>query len=362
MFRIWVPDLDSPSYFVAIAAVEYVILLAFSAVGLWAVFITHKAGTVHPTIVWLSPSGVKGAGSLVAGMLIAVYLFTGWDTAIYLNEETEQKETNPGKAAIISVIVLGLFYTLLMVALQGAAPAGQMDAHSSSALVFAAHQLAGSPWDKVMAFAISLSVIGTTQAFLVGSARIAYSMGSDHVIPKVFGTVAHQFQTPAFGTFLFGLLTIVMTWLYIFSSSVSGAFDTVVTSVGVLFALFYAFTGFATTWYYRKLAGRSVGDLITVGILPSIGAVVLLYIAVKSLAGFSGQALTKRKLGGTTLAKAQIFSDEDSVIVTIYFMNQLPENRRFQTYEEFISLRDGFIRGYTECVAKKKTIPIHQQR
>lgn len=78
--------------------------------------------------------------------------------------------------------------------------------------------------------------------------------------------------------------------------------------------------------------------------------------------GFSGQTLTKRKLGGTTLAKAQIFSDEDSVIVTIYFMNQLPENRRFQTYEEFISLRDGFIRGYTECVAKKKSIPIHQQR
>jgi hypothetical protein len=43
-------------------------------------------------------------------------------------------------------------------------------------------------------------------------------------------------------------------------------------------------------------------------------------------------------------------------------MNQLPENRRFQTYEEFISLRDGFIRGYIECVAKKKSVPIHQPR
>ncbi len=78
--------------------------------------------------------------------------------------------------------------------------------------------------------------------------------------------------------------------------------------------------------------------------------------------GFSVQTLAKRKLGGTTLAKTQIFSDEDSVIVTIYFMNQLPENRRFQTYEEFISLREGFIRGYIECAAKKKSIPIHQQR
>ena len=78
--------------------------------------------------------------------------------------------------------------------------------------------------------------------------------------------------------------------------------------------------------------------------------------------GFSGQTLAKKKLGGTTLAKAQIFSDEDSVIVTIYFMNQLPENRRFQTYEEFVPLRDGFIRGYIECVAKKKSIAIHQPR
>ena len=78
--------------------------------------------------------------------------------------------------------------------------------------------------------------------------------------------------------------------------------------------------------------------------------------------GFSGQTLGKKALGGTTLAVTQIFSDTDAVIVTIYFMNQVPEMRRFQTYEEFIALRDSFIRGYVECVArKKKAIPSRQQ-
>ncbi len=77
--------------------------------------------------------------------------------------------------------------------------------------------------------------------------------------------------------------------------------------------------------------------------------------------GFSGQTLAKEELRGTTLAITQIFSDEDSVIVTIYFMNQAPERRRFQTHEEFIALRDSFIRGYVECVAKKKSIPPRQQ-
>jgi len=77
--------------------------------------------------------------------------------------------------------------------------------------------------------------------------------------------------------------------------------------------------------------------------------------------GFSGQTLGKKELSGTTLAITQIFSDEDSVIVTIYFMNQVPEMRRFQTHEEFIALRDSFIRGYVECVARKKSISPRQQ-
>lgn len=74
-----------------------------------------------------------------------------------------------------------------------------------------------------------------------------------------------------------------------------------------------------------------------------------------SAQGFSGQTLTKKELAGTTLGMTQIFSDEDSVIVTIFFLNQLPENRKFQTYEEFLALRDGFVRGYLECVAKKQS-------
>jgi hypothetical protein len=69
--------------------------------------------------------------------------------------------------------------------------------------------------------------------------------------------------------------------------------------------------------------------------------------------GYTGQTLTKKEMAGTTLGITQIFADEDSVIVTIFFLNQLPENRKFQTYEEFLALRDGFVRGYLECVAKK---------
>jgi amino acid transporter len=275
----------------AIAAVEYVILLIFCGIGFWAVFIAHWDGTVRPSAAWFSLSGVGGAGSLVAGMLIAVYLFTGWDVAIYLNEETERKERNPGMAAILSVAILGIFYTIIVVTLQGAASAAAISAHEANAMTYIAHQLVGGPWDKFMAFAITLSVIGTTQAFLVGTARIAYSMGTDKLLPKMFGSVHPRYRTPAYGTVVFGVITLVMTWLYVYSSSVASSFDTVVSSVGVLFALFYAATGIATTWFYRVLLGRSLKDAVLVGVLPIAGAAVLIYIAVKSLMDFTGSAL-----------------------------------------------------------------------
>jgi len=69
--------------------------------------------------------------------------------------------------------------------------------------------------------------------------------------------------------------------------------------------------------------------------------------------GFSGQTVTKKELAGSTIGITQIFSDRDLVIVTIFFLNQAPQNRKFETYEEFIALRDDFVRGYIECVAKK---------
>jgi hypothetical protein len=78
--------------------------------------------------------------------------------------------------------------------------------------------------------------------------------------------------------------------------------------------------------------------------------------------GFAGQTLTKKELGGSTLGITQILSDEDSVIVTIFFMNQEPENRAFQTHAEFVALRDDFVRGYMKCVAEKKAASRPQGR
>lgn len=274
-----------------IAVVEYAILIVFSIIAFYAVFIGHWAGTVHPSVRWLTLSGVGGKGSLVAGMLIAIYMFTGWDASIYINEETEQKETNPGKAVLISVIVLGLFFIWLFITFQGVVSAGQMNSHAAAALPYAAKALVGGGWAKFMDVAVILSVIGTTQACVVSSARISYSMGTDRLLPKIFGTTNPRFRTPFFGALTWGLLMVIVSDLYVLSSSLGSAFSNVVNAVGLLFTIFYIFTGIATTWYYRRLARRSVRDLFMVGVFPLGGAAVLVWIFVKSIVTYSGAPL-----------------------------------------------------------------------
>ena len=117
--------------------------------------------------------------------------------------------------------------------------------------------------------------------------------------------------------------------------------------------------GFASLRAERSDPSKYAGDKQTVTLIlaemaKADGSTDLVEFSDRS---FSGQMLLKRELSGSTLAMTQIFSDEDSVIVTIYFHNQVPEKRNFQTYEEFIALRDRFIRGYIECVASKRSAP-----
>ena len=93
-------------------------------------------------------------------MLIAIFLFTGWDATIYINEETTRKRTNPGKAAIISVAILGPVFAWLFVSFQGVVPPGKLQAHATDALPYLAQVLVGSGWAKFMVLAVVLSVLG----------------------------------------------------------------------------------------------------------------------------------------------------------------------------------------------------------
>ena len=280
----------SARFQVGMFAVEFAILFVFAGIGLWKTFVTHPAGFVHPSLGWLSPTGVAGHGSLVGGLLIAVFLVAGWDASLYVNEETERPSVNPGRAVMLSVIGLGAVYALMVVSFQGVASAHVMGNNTAAGLTFAAHRLVGGSWDKAMSVAILMSSVASTQIGFVTLARICYAMGSDQLLPRPFSRVNQRFRTPIFGTVFVGLLLIVVLLLSIYLSSVANAFSTILTSTGILFGTFYAFGALANTWYFRSQIRHGLRPFLLVAGIPIGSVAFLAWIIVKSLQGFSAAA------------------------------------------------------------------------
>jgi amino acid transporter len=267
---------------ITVAAIEWIILTVFIVWAFIAVFLVHKAGTVRPTSDWLSFKGT-GAGSFSAAMVIAVASIAGWDGGIYINEETQRPEKNPGLGAVIGVALLGVIFVAMFGTFQGIAPLSALNAHAANAAAFVGHRLGGGVGDRVISLAVVLSVLATTQVAIIGTARLIYSMSRDRVLPARLGVVSQRYRTPAFTTALLGGVMMAFGVIDIFVTSVATAIGDLVTVSGVLYSLFYATTGLAAAWFYRRFIGKSLKDALILGLMPLAGAGLLIWVAYKGL-------------------------------------------------------------------------------
>jgi amino acid transporter len=267
---------------VAMAVAEYAILAGFAIAGLVLV-LRHAPGTFPITRGWFSPTGIGGHGSLAAGLLVAVYIYSGWDGTLYVNEEVKHRRLNPGRAAILAVVLLTGIYVLVIGGLQGVVSPVRLQVHATDALVYAAQAIAGPGWARVMAIALALSVIAATGTSVVLTARIIYGMASYRALPGRLANVSARFATPVNASVLTGVLIIALTWTYLLATSVQGAFTAVVNVSGLLFGVFYVLTALATITYYRRRILTSPVDALTLGLLPLAAAAFLAWVLVKSI-------------------------------------------------------------------------------
>ena len=267
---------------VSMAAVEYLILIGLSIAGL--VFVLgHHPGSFPITKGWFSLSGIDGKGDAVAGFLIAVFVYGGWDGTLYVNEEVKHRRVNPGRAAILAVALLAVIYTLAQVGMQGVVSPAKLQANSASALVYVAQALGGGFWAKMMALSIALSVIATTGTGIVLSARIVYGMASYRALPEFLANVSRRFATPVAASVIVGILLIALTWVYLLATSVQTAFNDVIAVTGELFAIFYIMTALATMVYYRRRVFGGARDGLILGVLPLAAAGFLGWMLVRTL-------------------------------------------------------------------------------
>jgi len=74
-----------------------------------------------------------------------------------------------------------------------------------------------------------------------------------------------------------------------------------------------------------------------------------------SVGEYEGYGTSKRTLVGDMLGIYVLFSDVNRTITTVYFINQNPKRKRFQTIEEWRVLRDEFLKTYTTCLKNNRS-------
>ncbi len=267
---------------VAMAAVEYAILIGFAIAGPYAV-LAHHPGTYPVTRDWFALNGISGRGSLAGGLVAAVYIYSGWEGTLYLNEETRLRRLNPGRAVVLAVTLLTITYGLAQIGLQGIVSPARLQANSTSALVYVAQALGGPGWAKVMALALALSVIAATGTSIVLGARIIYGMAARRTLPGPLANISPKLSTPVPASLLTGLGIIALTTIYLLVTSVENAFNDAVNLSGQLFAGFYILTALATIVYYRRRILSSAREAIVLGILPLAAAAFLIWILARYL-------------------------------------------------------------------------------
>ncbi|GAA1943692.1 APC family permease [Kitasatospora viridis] len=265
--------------------IEVVMLAVLSVVALAKVYTGHAAaGSAHIALSWFNPLNIDSPSAFTKGILAAIFIYWGWDTAVSVNEETESRASTPGRAAVISTVLLLVIYAVVSTSAQAFAGIGTSGtglankANAGDVLsglgneVFGSH---GIGWflSKLLIFMVLTSSAASTQTSILPTARTTLSMAAHKAIPARFARIHAKYLTPTWSTVGMGVVSAVF---YVVLSKVSTAVLTdSIGSIGLSIAFYYGLTGAACVWYYRRVLTRSARDLWFKGILPGLGALIL---------------------------------------------------------------------------------------
>jgi len=265
--------------------VELVMLLVFSLTALIRVWSgNHPASSIVPSWSWFNPMQ-GGFSGFVSGIILMLFIYWGWDTAVAVNEETKDPDKTPGRAAILSTVILLVTYFIVILAAQSFAGVGTTGIglgnsnNTSDVISILGDAVFGGSGigvflARLLVLMVLTSAAASTQTTILPTARTTLSMATYRAIPKSFAKIHPRYLTPTVSTIVMGAASAV---LYVIMNYISGGFviADAVTAIGLYIAFYYGLTGFACAWYYRKTLRQSQRNLWMRGILPALGGLIM---------------------------------------------------------------------------------------
>jgi amino acid transporter len=277
---------------VVLLGTELIVLAVFAVIALSKAFgsgVTKTVGdvtyhSVKPSLSWMSPSGVSSS-AIIAGLVVAVFIYWGWDTCVSVNEEAKDSATTPGRAAVLSTLILLAIYLIVSygaVSLLG--PAFVTD-NADEAIYQLGKVALPTIMVKLLVIAILTSAAASCQTTILPATRTMLSMGAHGAAPAKLAQMDTKRLTPDFSSWLFGIGSIVWYLLLVVIShnTDTDAYSASIAAVGMAIAVYYGLSGISCIVYYRRHLTKSLKNFVLMGVLPGFGGVVLIYVFFKTV-------------------------------------------------------------------------------
>ncbi len=272
---------------VALLAAEVIILLIFSVAALIKVYSDPFPDSVKPSLSWLNPLAIDSpngwVSAFIVGILSAIFMYWGWDTAVAVNEETDDSTKTPGKAAVMSTLILVANYVIVAVAAVAIRGPGFLssDANIDDVLAAAGEAVLGSGFNKFLIIAVLTSAAASTQTTILPASRSALSMAVHKALPPEFAKTHPRYLTPTTATWVFGIFSCV--WYVGLTLISDNVLQASILAVGLMIAFYFGLTGLSCAAYFSGHAFKSVKNFFNLFLAPLLGGGMLVGVFFKTL-------------------------------------------------------------------------------
>jgi amino acid transporter len=281
-------------------------------------------------------TGKLAAGAVGVGLFFAFWSWVGFEMAPNYGEESRDPKKNVGRAMYISVLGLGAFYTLTSWASLAGYPsanAAVASAQGDPANFFfsTSTQYAGHWVTSVMSYLIITGSFACGMAFHNTTARYAYSLGREGMLPPILGKTHPRWQSPHIASIASSVLSLIIIGLFaIFigtndpSAQAYGQLYGLMAVMGVIIILsVQALVSLAVLVYYLRYHRDEVHWWTTLlaPVLAFISQGYVVYLLFENL----------NFLGAGTYGYAKLFGPIDAAVVLIgiglafYYKKYKPE-------------------------------------
>jgi basic amino acid/polyamine antiporter, APA family len=218
-------------------------IMVLIKIGAILTFVFFGLSFLHPANYHpFSPNGFSG---ILAGGSIIFFTYIGFDAVSTASEECRKPQRDVPFGIIATLIVCTILYIGVAAVLTGLVP-WQSVANDGAPLVNALKRVALTPgahrlhWVRLaVLFGALLGMISSILVGQYGQARIWFAMSRDRLLPDAFSRVHPRFRTPAFATWVAGILVAIPAGLFDVGtlaemSNIGTLFAFVLVSIGVI--------------------------------------------------------------------------------------------------------------------------------